>query len=139
MEDNIKQSEADKGLARAYAWPNKFRREIGFDVSEQLKARSIEFKKEENLSRGLLSFDQADMDLLEETDLVRDGHLILSDATSNVTAQILENLTNGGFALSNGDDVFNVLHAGGTFNSGTILWFYDQTYVQGIIGLVLVV
>ena len=73
------------------------------------------------MSRGLLSFDQADMDLLEETDLVREGHLVLSDATSNVSAQVLENLTNGGFALSNGDDVFNVLHAGGTFNSG-IAW-----------------
>ena len=58
MEDNIKQSEADKGLARSYAWPNKFRREIGFDVSEQLKARSIEFKKEENLSRQGLAMKQ---------------------------------------------------------------------------------
>ena len=60
MEDNIKQSEADKGLARSYAWPNKFRREIGFDVTEQLKARSIEFKKEENLSRQRSAMNQLD-------------------------------------------------------------------------------
>lgn len=117
MDDTIKQSEADKGHARAYGWVNKFKREIGVDIHEQLELRKIEFKKEENLTKGLLSFDQEDLDRLEESDLIKDKHILMADATSNITAQILNNLTNGGFALSNGEDVFNVLHAGGTFNS----------------------
>ena len=120
MDDTIKQSEADKGHARAYGWVNKFKREIGVDIHEQLELRKIEFKKEENLTKGLLSFDQEDLDRLEESDLIKDKHILMADATSNITAQILNNLTNGGFALSNGEDVFNVLHAGGTFNSGNV-------------------
>jgi hypothetical protein len=97
---------------------NKFKRQIGVDVNEQLEMRNIEFVKETQLRRGLISFDQADLKRLEESDLIKQKHLLMVDATSGISAQILDNLTNGGFALSNGEDVFNVVHAGGTFNSG---------------------
>ena len=120
MDDTIKQSEADKGQARAFAWVNKFKRQIGLDVAEQLEMRNIEFVKETQLRKGLISFDQADLERLEESDLIKDKHLLMADATSNVSAQILDNLTNGGFGLSNGEDVFNVVHAGGTFNSSML-------------------
>merc|ERR1712168_968285 len=51
MDDTIKQSEADKGHARAYGWVNKFKREVGVDIHEQLELRKIEFKKEDNLTK----------------------------------------------------------------------------------------
>ena len=120
MDETVKQSEADKGQARAFGWVNKFKREIGVDVYEQLEMRNIPFVKETQLCKGLVSFDQADLDRLEESDIIKQKHLVMADATSNISAQVLENLTNSGFALSNGEDVFNVVHAGGTFNSGTL-------------------
>ena len=120
MGTDILESEKLRSEARLFTWSNRFA--LGSaNVTLELEARRIEYKKEEDLRQNLMSFDPSEEEKIERTDLIKNNQIIISDATSPVPAEIFKNLSNQGFNLSNGEDTFNLLHAGGTFNSGRVL------------------
>lgn len=114
MPDAISRSEKNRVNARIFAWGNKF---IPEPIELNLEARKAEFKKGEDLTEGLISFDSETFERIESSDLIGQNKLFLCDSSSLLLSQITQNYSNNGLTLSNGEDAFNILHAGGTFNS----------------------
>ena len=128
MPDEISKSEKNRANARIFAWPNKFN---PHQIDLDLDARKVEYKKGEDLSQDLLSFDTDSFERIESSDLIGENKIILCDSSSLLLSQIIQNYSNNGLTLSNGEDAFNILHAGGTYNSLPALC--HEVYKTGLV------
>jgi len=128
MPAEISQSEKNRVNARIFAWANKFNPQ---PIEVELEARKVEFKKEEDLKKELISFETEEFERIESSDLIGQNKIILCDSSSLLAAQIIQNYSNNGLTLSNGEEAFNILHAGGTFNSIPALC--HEIYKTGIV------
>ena len=128
MPDEISKSEKNRVNARIFAWPNKFN---PHQIELDLDARKVEYKKGEDLSQDLISFDTDSFERIESSELIGENKIILCDSSSLLLSQIIQNYSNNGLTLSNGEDAFNILHAGGTYNSLPALC--HEVYKTGLI------
>lgn len=128
MPDEISKSEKNRVNARIFAWPNKFN---PHQIELELDARKVEFQKGEDLAEELISFDTDSFERIESSDLIGQNKIILCDSSSLLLSQIIQNYSNNGLTLSNGEDAFNILHAGGTYNSLPALC--HEVYKTGLI------
>ena len=128
MPDEISKSEKNRVNARIFAWPNKFN---PHQIELDLDARKVEYKKGEDLSQDLVSFDTDSFERIESSELIGENKIILCDSSSLLLSQIIQNYSNNGLTLSNGEDAFNILHAGGTYNSLPALC--HEVYKTGLI------
>jgi len=128
MPDEISQSEKNRVNARIFAWPNKF---DPHQIELELDARKVEFQKGEDLTQELISFDTDSFERIESSDLIGQNKIILCDSSSLLPSQIIQNYSNNGLTLSNGEDAFNILHAGGTYNSLPALC--HEVYKTGLV------
>jgi len=128
MPDEISKSEKNRVNARIFAWPNKFN---PHQIELELDARKVEFQKGEDLTQELISFDTDSFERIESSDLIGQNKIILCDSSSLLLSQIIQNYSNNGLTLSNGEDAFNILHAGGTYNSLPALC--HEVYKTGLV------
>lgn len=128
MPDEISKSEKNRVNARIFAWPNKFN---PHQIDLELDARKVEFQKGEDLTQELISFDTDSFERIESSDLIGQNKIILCDSSSLLLSQIIQNYSNNGLTLSNGEDAFNILHAGGTYNSLPALC--HEVYKTGLV------
>ena len=128
MPDEISKSEKNRVNARIFAWPNKFN---PHQIELDLDARKVEYKKGEDLSQDLVSFDTDSFERIESSELIGENKIILCDSSSLLLSQIIQNYSNNGLTLSNGEDAFNILHAGGTYNSLPALC--HEVYKTGLV------
>jgi len=128
MPDEISKSEKNRVNAKIFAWPNKFN---PHQIELELDARKVEFQKGEDLTQELISFDTESFERIESSDLIGQNKIILCDSSSLLLSQIIQNYSNNGLTLSNGEDAFNILHAGGTYNSLPALC--HEVYKTGLV------